>query len=358
MSSRAIVIRADASSEIGIGHVMRCLALGRAWQSQGGRVVFALAQGASDLAQRIRAERTDIVTLDTVAGSAGDAARTLQLLELYEAAWLIVDGYHFSSDYLCSFGSSKSSRLLVLTDDDKMPSCDCHIVVDPSIVINGAGVKPNTNTLLLQGPAYALLRTEFLQYANHSKSIPEKARHILITFGGSDFPNASLAVVQALQEIVDVELDVAVVIGPSNPHRMTLEAAAERSRHRVRLLESIHNMAEVMVDCDLAVAGGGGTCYELAYMRVPMFLIAIAENQKKTVEACAMANAAISGGMFGTLDRSQLSKMLAGVVVDRILRYDLTKRARKLVDGHGAERVVERMLAFSSERTRHMEQQI
>ena len=36
----SLVIRVDADSKIGMGHLMRCLALAQAWKDAGGKVMF------------------------------------------------------------------------------------------------------------------------------------------------------------------------------------------------------------------------------------------------------------------------------------------------------------------------------
>src|SRR5215831_2477456 len=116
MPSNTIVIRSDASSEMGIGHVMRCLALGHAWQRYGGKVVFALAQGASELEDRILSRDVEVARVEAVPGTKEDSGWTLRLAERYHADWLVIDGYHFSADYLRSLATSKP-RLLVIADD-------------------------------------------------------------------------------------------------------------------------------------------------------------------------------------------------------------------------------------------------
>jgi len=37
---KQLLIRADAGTDIGTGHFMRCLALGQAWKDAGGKVIF------------------------------------------------------------------------------------------------------------------------------------------------------------------------------------------------------------------------------------------------------------------------------------------------------------------------------
>ena len=57
-----LLIRADAGCRIGIGHLMRGLALAQAWQSGGGRAVF-VAETVQELSARLRSEGFEHVPL-------------------------------------------------------------------------------------------------------------------------------------------------------------------------------------------------------------------------------------------------------------------------------------------------------
>jgi spore coat polysaccharide biosynthesis predicted glycosyltransferase SpsG len=148
---------------------------------------------------------------------------------------------------------------------------------------------------------------------------------------------------QALQEIGDRELDVTVVVGPSNLHGESLRIAAEHSRHSVRLISNVSDMPEVMAQADLAITAGGGTCCELAFMQVPMVLITIAKNQERPIRAYAAAKTAVAAGWFSSLESARLTRLLLDLIDNRSLRTELALNARKLVDGKGPQRIVEKM---------------
>jgi spore coat polysaccharide biosynthesis predicted glycosyltransferase SpsG len=108
-------------------------------------------------------------------------------------------------------------------------------------------------------------------------------------------------------------------------------------------------MPQVISHAELAISAGGGTCYELAFMKVPMFLITMARNHERTVEAYGWAKAAVAAGWFHALERKSLAASLRGLIGDSTLRRELVKNARRMVDGRGAQRVVEAMYSMYGE---------
>jgi UDP-2,4-diacetamido-2,4,6-trideoxy-beta-L-altropyranose hydrolase len=56
-----LLIRTDVSTEIGVGHVMRCLALAQSWQDAGGRALFLMAPAPPALQTRLHSEDLEVL---------------------------------------------------------------------------------------------------------------------------------------------------------------------------------------------------------------------------------------------------------------------------------------------------------
>ena len=339
-----LIIRADASTTIGTGHIMRCIALAQAWQDQGGKVVFLLAHKPSALENKLRSQGMEVSYLSVEAGSDEDAQQTVDFIQQFAAQWVVVDGYHFWAAYqkfIKDFGIS----LLFIDDYGHADHYFADLVLNQNIAANqDLYINRETYTKLLLGTEYALLRREFWQWRDWQREVNPIASKILITLGGSDPDNVTLKVIQALDRLNRNNLEVIVVIGGSNPHYQVLQKKITDSSLAISLQRNVSNMPELMAWADLEIAAGGSTNWELAFMGLPSIVIAIADNQKAIAAELDRQGAIINLGWHQDVTIEQIGLVLRELIGDRHKREDMSQKGRKLVDGNGASRVASQML--------------
>jgi RimJ/RimL family protein N-acetyltransferase len=98
-------------------------------------------------------------------------------------------------------------------------------------------------------------------------------------------------------------------------------------------------MPDLMAWAEVAVSGAGGTSYELCYMGLPSLLFVIAHNQQRAAESLAELSAAVYAGAARDFDRHKFAEELRELIESKDRRLAISRRARELVDGLGAERV-------------------
>jgi spore coat polysaccharide biosynthesis predicted glycosyltransferase SpsG len=140
-------------------------------------------------------------------------------------------------------------------------------------------------------------------------------------------------------QLEGIEARIKVLVGVANPHLGALQRLTDRAR-AVEIICDADNMAEIMAWADLAVAAGGSTCWELAYMGLPMALVVLADNQRAIAVGLDREGAAINLGWHGSLNTEHTTTMLAALLRDAGRRHAMSRRGRDLVDGRGASRVV------------------
>jgi UDP-2,4-diacetamido-2,4,6-trideoxy-beta-L-altropyranose hydrolase len=335
---RNLVIRTDASTEIGTGHVMRCLALAQGWQESGGGVYFVLATHNPELEIRILNEGMKIIHIEADAGSIEDSTELIRIVGETGADWVVVDGYHFGVEYQKRI---KEAGLSLLFIDDYGHAdhyyadiiLNQNIYAEPSIYKN---IEPYTHLLL--GTKYALIRKEFLKFSGWKREIPEIARKVLVTLGGGDPQNVTLKVIESLKNVQVERLEVIIVVGGSNPHYSELNKAIQ-GLPIFKKINNGANMPELMAWADIAISAGGSTCWELAFLGTPFIALCIADNQKPVVLALSAQNAAVNLGDGHTINKKEISDRLKEVIKSIDLRSNLSENSKKLVDGEGISRV-------------------
>jgi UDP-2,4-diacetamido-2,4,6-trideoxy-beta-L-altropyranose hydrolase len=337
-----VLIRCDASVRTGTGHSMRCLALAQAWQDAGGHAIFAMAESTKAVAQRIVAEKMELVLVSQAPGSPGDSDNVITLARQCSAQWVVVDGYIFGADYFA--GLHRAGLTLLIVDDDGRADrylADVVLNQNPQATVK---VYPHcaASTRLLLGPENVLLRREFAKWKQWERTIRAPVRKVLVTMGGTDPDNVTLRVIEAL--LATSEFEAQVIVGGSNPHLAQLREAMGISTQRLRLVHNAGDISEWMAWADVAVAAAGTTAWEMAFMGLPAFLIVLAKNQEPIAKAVVDAGAALSLGSATWATNEGIKKWLRSLTASHEVLQRMSTSGRALVDGRGAERVVTAML--------------
>ncbi|MFN0075737.1 MAG: UDP-2,4-diacetamido-2,4,6-trideoxy-beta-L-altropyranose hydrolase [Prosthecobacter sp.] len=300
-------IRADASPQIGMGHVMRCIALAQAWIDRGGKVILFTDEIPPALKQRLEAEKIEIRASADLNGDV-----------------IVLDGYHFTPGHRLAF--QQAGRPLLIVDDLADTDLSAADLVLNHNAYATAAMYPGQRSLC--GSRFTLLRREFAARPVRTQ-FAGTARTVLITMGGSDPRNDTLAVLQQLAACTDLHLRV--LIGAANPHVESLRAVPG-----IEMLIQPPDLPEIMQQADVAITAAGSTCWELASLGVPMLLKVIAENQQ------GIADHLVSHAAGRWFDLGALHEVLA----DAGQRQALAQNAHNLVDGRGAGRVAENMACY------------
>ncbi|MCG6537254.1 MAG: UDP-2,4-diacetamido-2,4,6-trideoxy-beta-L-altropyranose hydrolase, partial [Syntrophales bacterium LBB04] len=192
---RVLVLRVDAGIEIGMGHLMRCTALARAWQKSGGAVVFLSWFEEEVLREHLRRESFPVLPISSPHPAGEDLAETLRVLHDNESrhcgkALLALDGYHFDGTYQQALAGSVE-RLLVVDDTVRLPYYHADMILNQNLGAEALSYPCDADTVKLLGLRYVLLRPQFAEFMDWRRDAPERARRILVSMGGSEPDNVT-----------------------------------------------------------------------------------------------------------------------------------------------------------------------
>ena len=312
-----VAFRADASTLIGTGHVMRCLTLAAALRHVGANCTFFCRSQPSDMREVIASQGhavrmlTPLPDVDMDAAvdaaewkdgaphaqwlgtsSAEDAKDTLEAMAGQFWDWLVVD--HYALDEKWERLLRGNCRQLVVLDDLADRDHDCDLLVDPGaepdLPARYAQRVPGCAALLI-GPQFAFLRPEFDAARASVFSIGPRVRsstpkQLLVMFGGNDSAGHTLEALEAIAVTAPAGTLVDVVVSSINQDRARLAAFCA-----IHITFNLHvasnEVAKLMARADLVVASGGGAVYERLYLRRPSLIKVVAENQRKPLQYMA-----------------------------------------------------------------------
>jgi len=343
-----ILLRPDAGSDIGVGHLRRCLSVAAELGAAGVVCVFALADGPGldAAAALVRAAGHAVTLLGVPRGGTADRAATAAAAVQHRANVIVVDSYAAGADFLVAL---REAGLTVASFDDL-----CAFPSPARLVINGglgSELLPYTSafgdTEFLLGSTFAPLDPGIAALA----ATPRVARVVpcvVIAAGGADTTDFLPAAIAALEAIAG-PIEPVAIIGPLATNAAAVAAAAGATRHPVTVLRDPHDIHARLHAADLAISAGGGTLMELAALGTPAVAVEVAGNQRRGIAALAATGAVISAGRMSDPAPKLAAGIVAGVVAllaSAERRAAMGAAGRRAVDGHGARQIAERLVSL------------
>jgi len=285
VNRKVAVLRADASSSIGVGHVMRSLSLGEALLDEGFGVELVSFELAPSLQSLAASCGVEVVELSCAPRSNDDAQFVLQR----NANIVVVDGYEFSREFFAVLEASSTPFAVV----DDNAETNAH---SPSAVINqnphaSASMYAHLhgNSKLLLGLQYAMVRKEVREVA--AMNLPSREGEVFVAMGGADFLGLTAPIVEALAE---TGLQIRVAVGHANTQRAQIQKLADQFGH-VTLIEQ-QDYVSSLASAHVAVLAAGSSLWEACAVGTPSIGLVVADNQS------ASANAAKKLGFTRVVD--------------------------------------------------------
>ncbi|WP_223473513.1 UDP-2,4-diacetamido-2,4,6-trideoxy-beta-L-altropyranose hydrolase [Pseudomonas sp. BF-B-27] len=366
-----VIFRADASLQMGTGHVMRCLTLAEALKAKGAECQFICREHTGNLIEHLRhkgyrvhvlaiASPVSILTaMDESptrpqlahAGWLGatqeqDALECASLIAELQPNWLIVD--HYALDARWEIALQPHYRKLMVIDDlaDRQHASD--LLLDQTFGRDPKAYQPwvSASCSVLCGSQYALLRPEFSALREYSlkRREPPQLEHLLITMGGVDKDNATGNILIALKSSeLPIGCRVTVVMGASAPWINDIRQKAAQLPWPTEVLVNVSDMAQLMANSDLAIGAAGSTSWERCCLGLPSLMVVLADNQRSIAKALQDTGASkIIGDSSSDVT---IYELITELVSNTQNLGCMSDAARQVADGKGTARVVSYLFA-------------
>lgn len=352
--------RCDASTAIGTGHVMRCLALADELRRQGAECLFLCRHLPPALRERIVVQGHAVRLLEqsgatpAISGTYADwlgvpweidARQSRDALRGWGAAWLVVDHYALAAPWQAVLREVAQQVMAIDDLADRAHDSDVLLDQNRADAAQDYAARVPAHCDVLGGPRFALLRPEFAaaRAASLARRREPRPERLLISMGGADPANATGRVLRVLAGAAQAPrwAKVHVIVGAASPWLEEVRALAASLRCSVDVEAGTDGMAAAMAQADFSIGAAGTTSWERCCVGLPSLAVVVAENQEVVARTLATTGAAHTTRLDGLEEAvaALLSRLDAGLLTD------MSARAAAVTDGLGAQRVAGRLLA-------------
>lgn len=334
----ALLILGEASPEIGTGHVVECFNLTRAAQHRDVETTLLVNE---DCPERLLGNSPIPASLVR-----DFAPRTLERIAdraIGKSKTCVTNFRKLNNEQVCAL--RRGFSCVAAIDEFGQRRLETDLIFNNTIVPEFHEYFARDGfPRVFTGPAYLAMDENYACLHRKARAFSEGLRRIVITLGGTDRSQATARILSALLDWRN-PLQIDVVLGSGFFDGENLTAALRKShRHKVRCHHSLPSIAELLAKADVAFTSGGNTLYELACVGTPSVTVYDDPHERRQSEILAE-----QGFGFCLCQGQEMKPEMITGALERLQPGEQRRRqseiGRGLVDGRGAERIVEILLS-------------
>ena len=317
LNKKKILIKSDASHEIGTGHIYRGLSIASKLVNH--EVVFLLDEGQPLGIEIVKNNNYPYIT------HSSDKDLIEKIVE-YDPDIVINDILNTSSKYTKAL---RDKGFFIVNFEDLGGGVKyAHMVFD-ALYEHKIPLKN-----LYSGHKYYILKDEF--YYQSFKEIKEEVNKVLLTFGGTDPNNLTEKVLESILKS-NYKNKIEIILGLGYANKKEIQEKY-RDHERIEIYENVKNMSEHMHDADLIFTSAGRTMYEIASLGVPC--ICLCQNERELSHIFGNAeHGFINLGLGSEVSKEEIQKTFEETVDDFQLRCEMNKRMGEVDLKHGFDNI-------------------
>ncbi len=317
MEKNKVFFRVDGNAQIGLGHMVRCVALAQ-MLNDAFDIIFVCREIPSQTTKELNANNFKLYEVK-------DEPSFFEKID--NGAVVVLDGYHFDIEYQKQVKAAGAK--LVCIDDlhDMEFVADLIINHAPGVFPGDYKARPYTQFAL--GLDYVLLRPLFLQQAKKARTITS-VDTVLICFGGADPKNLTKKTLEIVLNAATFK-KIIVVTGASYLFEQgikTLTNSKASIEHYSAIGEA--EMLALMLKADLAIVPSSGILFEVMAAGCKIISGYYADNQEILYKRLKNAGAFIPAGNF---EQAEVETAIAEALKNE-------KSALKLIDGQSGKNIL------------------
>lgn len=342
----SVALVCDAGPQVGIGHVMRCLALAEELLARGSDVTLVADLAELPWAQD-QAERRGVRVAAPGTGAPPDAV--LAVLRRLEPAAVVIDSYRLPASF---YETVRAGHPVLALVDGDVGGRHADVYVDQNIGAEEKDWELPPGSIRLAGLDYALMRDDLRAHRPTAPRVEASdPPRVLAFFGGTDAYGVAPLVARAL--VASASPWTATVVAATPALRAELEAVEVGPGQELTIIEPTDRLAEKVAAADVVVSAAGTSSWELFCLGSAVAFVCVADNQSDAYRRVVREGLALGLGTIDELAHEPGAIEAAGAALRGVLE-DPAERARlraatwQRVDGAGRVRVVDTLAGFRS----------